>query len=247
MENELKRPGGEIANRPLHFFWVVDCSGSMAGEKIGAVNHAIQETIEPMKEEAANNPNAQLCVRTLKFSTGASWVEEKPIPIEEFVWNDLKVDEYAVTDLGTAFERIAMELEMPPMPKRALPPVIVLLSDGCPTDDWKKPLEKLQNMPWGRKAVKVAIAIGKNAERSVLEAFTGNCETVFDANNPETLVHLIKWASTIASEVSKPLTKPNDQKQDSDAPGEKTDSQDSQLPDYITPPDLKSIDAPDVF
>lgn len=42
MAEALKRPGGELASRPLHFFWVVDCSGSMYGEKIGTVNHAIQ-------------------------------------------------------------------------------------------------------------------------------------------------------------------------------------------------------------
>lgn len=33
----LQRPGGELATRPIHFFWVVDCSGSMYGEKIGIV------------------------------------------------------------------------------------------------------------------------------------------------------------------------------------------------------------------
>ena len=30
----LKRPGGELASRPLHFIWIADCSGSMSGEKI---------------------------------------------------------------------------------------------------------------------------------------------------------------------------------------------------------------------
>ncbi|MDW8300804.1 MAG: tellurium resistance protein, partial [Anaerolineae bacterium] len=34
------RPGGALANRPLHFFWVVDCSGSMAGDKIQSLNTA---------------------------------------------------------------------------------------------------------------------------------------------------------------------------------------------------------------
>lgn len=33
----LQRPGGELATRPIHFFWVVDCSGSMYGEKIATV------------------------------------------------------------------------------------------------------------------------------------------------------------------------------------------------------------------
>ena len=26
-----KRPGGELATRPLHFIWIADCSGSMSG------------------------------------------------------------------------------------------------------------------------------------------------------------------------------------------------------------------------
>lgn len=30
----MKRPGGELASRPLHFFWIVDCSGSMYGERL---------------------------------------------------------------------------------------------------------------------------------------------------------------------------------------------------------------------
>ena len=44
MATEIKRPGGEIAKRPLHFFWIVDCSGSMYGEKIQTVNNTIQST-----------------------------------------------------------------------------------------------------------------------------------------------------------------------------------------------------------
>ena len=73
MAEALKRPGGELASRPLHFFWVVDCSGSMYGEKIGTVNHAIQSTIPEMVDAAKDNPNAQLLVRTLKTSLGMIW------------------------------------------------------------------------------------------------------------------------------------------------------------------------------
>ena len=68
----LQRPGGELATRPIHFFWVVDCSGSMYGEKIGIVNNTIQECIPEMRSAADNNPNAQLLIRALQFSSGAS-------------------------------------------------------------------------------------------------------------------------------------------------------------------------------
>ena len=149
MADKLKIPGGALANRPLHFFWMVDCSSSMAGDRIGAVNHAIQECIEPMREEAAGNPNAQLYIHTLKFASGASWGTAEPVPIEEFAWEDVEAN--GITDMGKAFELLAGQLSMPPMPDRALPPVIVLLTDGYPTDDWKRPLEKLLKCPGARK------------------------------------------------------------------------------------------------
>ena len=208
MAEQLKRPGGELATRPLHFFWLVDCSGSMYGEKIGTVNHAIQSTIPEMADAAKDNPNAQLMVRTLKFSTGASWVTPDPVNIEDFAWNDL--DAGGVTDLGKAFELLAAQLTIPPMTDRALPPVIVLLSDGQPTDDYKKGLDKLLHLPWGKKTVRIAISIGQDADDDVLEQFTGNRELVLQANNPQVLVKMIKWASTAASVVSAPASRPKD-------------------------------------
>ena len=39
-----RRPGGELASRPLHFFWICDCSGSMQTDgKIQSLNNAIRE------------------------------------------------------------------------------------------------------------------------------------------------------------------------------------------------------------
>ena len=248
MADKLKIPGGALANRPLHFFWMVDCSSSMSGDKIGAVNHAIQECIEPMREEAAGNPNAQLYIRTLKFASGASWVTAEPVPIEEFAWEDVEAN--GITDLGKAFELLAGQLSMPPIPARALPPVIVLLTDGYPTDDWKRPLEKLLKMPWGKKAVKVAIAIGKDADRSVLEAFTGNPEAVLDAGNPEILTHFIKWASTVASAVSNPTSNPTEESAEPQA-SQEPQSEDAPegrvLEGNISLPDLDEVDTEDVW
>ncbi len=240
MAEKLKRPGGELSSRPLHFFWVVDCSGSMYGEKIGAVNHAIQSTIPDMVDAANDNPNAQLLVRTLKFATGASWVTPTPVPIEDFAWDDL--DANGITDLGKAFDLLAAQLTIPPMTDRALPPVIVLLSDGQPTDDYKKSLDKLLHLPWGKKAVRIAISIGQDADDDVLQEFTGNRELVLQANNPQALVKMIKWASTAASLVSAPASRVVDQ--------DKVDSSGSNAPlvlDMNTIPDTNDIDADDVW
>lgn len=203
---ELQRPGGELATRPIHFFWIVDCSGSMYGEKIGIVNNTIQECIPEMRNSADNNPNAQLLIRALQFASGASWITTSPVPVENYSWEDMEAS--GLTELGKAFDLLAAQLSIPPMPARALPPVIVLLSDGQPTDDYKKSLDKLKGMPWFRKAVRIAISIGQDADDDVLMEFTGNKELVLQANNATALARMIKWASTTASMVSAPSSKP---------------------------------------
>lgn len=205
MTEGIKRPGGEMAKRPLNFFWVVDCSGSMTGEKIAKVNYAIQSTIPDMQQAAADNTNAQLLIQAMKFSTGATWMTSQPVKIEDYSWTDLTAS--GVTEMGKAFDLLAGQLTIPPMSERALPPVIVLLSDGQPTDQYKANLDKLLNLPWGRKAVRIAIAIGNDADRDVLAEFTGNRELVLDANNPQALVAMIKWASTVAKQVSSPASR----------------------------------------
>lgn len=205
---ELKRPGGELAKRPLHFIWMVDVSGSMSGEKIQSVNYAIAQTIPDMREAAADNPAAQLLVRALKFSNGASWVTSDPVLVDDFEWNDLTAS--GLTDLGKAIELVSAQLTIPPMSDRALPPVLVLLSDGQPTDEYKSALNNLLKLPWGKKSVRIAISIGQDADDEILTEFTGNKELVLNANNPQDLVKMIKWASTVAKQVSAPMSKPID-------------------------------------
>ena len=128
------------------------------------------------------------------------------MPVEDYGWEDMEA--IGLTELGKAFDLLAAQLSIPPMPERALPPVIVLLSDGQPTDDYKKSMDKLKKLPWFRKAVKIAISIGQDADDEVLIEFTGNKELVLQANNATALAKMIKWASTTASMVSAPSSKP---------------------------------------
>jgi uncharacterized protein YegL len=180
----------------------------MSSEKISTVNHAIQEAIPDMREAADDNPNAQLMVRTLRFSSGAEWMTEEPVRIEDFSWDDLKTD--GITNLGMAFDLLSEQLTIPPMSDRALPPVLVLLSDGQPTDDYKSALERLLSLPWGRKSVRIAISIGQDANDDVLCEFTGRSDLILPAKNAPALAKMIKWASTVASMVSSPSSRPTE-------------------------------------
>jgi uncharacterized protein YegL len=182
------------------------------GGKIQALNNAIREALPEMAKVAAENPNAKVMVRALKFSSGAQWINPDPVTIDKFKWTDLEAD--GVTDLGAAFKMVAAQLKMPPMPDRALPPVLVLISDGQPTDDWKSGLKEVMDQPWGKKAVRIAISIGTEEDNTSLQEFIGNVELKpLNASNPESLVKYIKWASTaVVKSASAPASKTKDSK-----------------------------------
>jgi uncharacterized protein YegL len=205
------RPGGELATRPLHFIWIADCSGSMAIDgKIQSLNTAIKEAIPNMQDVADENPNAQVLVRAVKFSDGAQWHVSQPTDIAVFKWEDLNAG--GVTSMGRALTLVADQLRIPPMTDRALPPVLVLISDGQPTDDFTSGLQALMNEPWGRKAVRIAIAIGEDADQEVLKKFIGNPELrPLQANNPEALTKYIRWVSTaVLKSASSPASQGTD-------------------------------------
>lgn len=202
-------PGEGLARRPLHFIWICDCSGSMGIDgKIQSLNNAIREAIPHMQEVAKENPNANVLVRVVKFSSGAQWHIASPLEIENFRWEDLSSD--GVTDMGKALRMVAEQLKVPPMEDRALPPVLVMISDGQPTDDFKGGLREVMAQPWGTKAVRIAIAIGEDADLEVLQNFIGNSEIApLQANNPDALIRYIKWVSTaVLKSASQPASQP---------------------------------------
>ena len=187
-----------MANKPLHFFWLLDCSTSMSiNGKIGALNFAVHEAIPEMRQAASENVGTQLLVRVITFSTGAYWHVRIPAPIEQFEWSDITAN--GVTDLGTALRMVARELQTPPMSERAMQPVLALVSDGLPTDNWRSGLHAVDSTPWGKRTIRVAVSIGKEADKAMLKEFLAdpNVEPL-QADNPTQLVHAIRWASTMA-------------------------------------------------
>lgn len=191
-------PGGRMAYRPVHFFWLLDCSTSMTiNGKMGELNYAVHEAIPAMQDAASENASAQLLVRVITFSTGAQWHVRLPTPVDQFEWTDVTAN--GVTDLGAALRMVARELQTPPMPERAMQPVLALVSDGLPTDDWRSGLRAVDSTPWGPKSIRVAVSIGQDADTAMLKEFLANPELEpLQANNPTQLARAIRWTSTVA-------------------------------------------------
>lgn len=185
----------KISARPLEFIWILDVSGSMAGSKIESLNFAIEEAIPEMKRIAAENVNAQVFVRAMTFGDYAKWHIAKRTPVEDFTWSKVSTD--GTTNMGAALKKVAEALDEKSMPERGLPPVLVLVSDGMPTDSFEHGMNALLSTRWGVKAVKIAIAIGDDADYDVLKRFVNHVERpVLEAKNASDLVNFIRWAST---------------------------------------------------
>jgi len=197
-------PEGDVVKRPLQFFWLTDCSGSMSGIKIATLNQAIREAIPEVRKAVASHPEVQIMMRAIKFSDNADWhVGPKPIPIEEFVWHELGVDGRTAT--SKAIKLLASELDLEKMPSRGYPPICILISDGYCTDpqeEYNSAISELNTIPWGINAVRLAIAIGSEAnydEKELLK-FVNHPEVgVLKADSPQKLVNYIIWASVAAS------------------------------------------------
>lgn len=203
----MERPGGRLANRELPFFLMLDRSGSMRADgKIQALNTAVREALPHMRRVARENPNARVMIRAVAFSDDVRWITASPTPVESVAWHDL--DAAGGTRMGQALSAVARELRMPPMTNRSFAPVIVLVTDGQPTDDFEGGLSELEAEPWGRRAVRVAISIGRDADRDVLRRFIADSSREpLPANTPDALVRFIQWASTtVLQSVSSAVT-----------------------------------------
>ena len=209
-------PNVRLSNRPLHFFYLCDCSGSMAAQgKMQSLNQAIRQSLPGMARVARENPEARVLVRAVAFADQARWHIAAPTLVEDLEWRDL--EPRGVTAMGAALQLVAEQLHTPPMEERALPPVLVLISDGQPTDDFEAGLARLMREPWAQKAVRLAIALGHDADLEVLQQFIGPAPAnqrersprrPLQASNATSLAQYIQWASTaVVGAASMPVSR----------------------------------------
>jgi len=193
---EIEMPGqAGIKRRDLHFFWVLDASASMTGSKIYSLNHAIREALPAMQAEAALHPEVNLLVRVVTFGYSVKWHVPTPTPVAQFQHLDVQPD--GSTPMGEALGLVANA--MAGIRGRNVPPVIVVVTDGQPTDNFEDGLAKLMATEYGPKSIRLGIAIGADAKHEPLLKFINNAEyPVLDANNPAAVAACIKWVSTIA-------------------------------------------------
>lgn len=189
-----------VTRRLMNLIYVIDKSGSMSGGKIQSVNDAIENLIPMVQEISENNPDAEVKISALQFSDDAEWTYDEPRSPEDFSW--IPIVAGGMTSLGAACRLLEKNLhrENGFMNSKAgyLAPVIILMSDGGPNDDFEGGLAVLKKNSWFKHAIKIAIAIGEDADKDVLAEFTGSLESVVVVHNLDALKTMIR-AVTITS------------------------------------------------
>lgn len=161
--------------RPLPVIILADTSGSMSvNGKIEALNEAIREMIATFAKEGRQQAEIQLVI--VAFGGKEAAVHLPLVPAHEI--NDFQEMKAAgPTPMGGAFNLVTRLLEdKEKIPSRAYRPALVLLSDGRPTDDWAEGFKALCDSDRAQKATRFAMAIGSDADESMLKDFVNDAE-----------------------------------------------------------------------
>ena len=189
--------------KKMHFFYVLDKSGSMDGAPISTLNSAMRETIEVLKDvQKVNSTSADFEVSVLVYDNDAEWTAE-PLNIDDFRWRDIEA--YGGTELSIALKKLNKALSRDGRLDHILGnknPMIIFMSDGMPFPGWEAELEKIKKNHWYTPAIKFAFALshdGDVADVNSLRALVGQEGAVINTSDLETFRKLIKVVSVVGS------------------------------------------------
>lgn len=171
----------------MQLILMIDTSGSMLGQKIGAVTDAMENLIADLSAYSGNGDDVFIAVEF--FSRNVNWMDENFIWVDSFEWKEPVCT--GMTSLGKACMSLA-EFMSSLKDKDAR---IVLLSDGCPTDDYDEGISMLESLPSFVSANRYAIAIGNDADIPSLVKFTADEDRVFRVTDLDNLLAAIKMAA----------------------------------------------------
>lgn len=184
--------------KPLPVILLLDVSGSMHGDKIDSLYDAVVEMIKFFEHAIIKETIINVAIITF----GNEVLLHTPYtPVSTLAANGIsRFDADGMTPMGTAL-RMAKDMieDRETTSNKIYRPAVILVSDGEPNDDWRKPMEQFVNSGRTQKCQRFSVAIGNDANRSVLRMFADNDASVFEADDAGEIAEKLKKISTIVS------------------------------------------------
>lgn len=191
--------------RRLPVYLLIDVSGSMMGEPIEAVKTGMQTLVSTLRQDPYALETAYLSVIT--FDSSARQIA----PLTEL--SAFQVPDIAATGttaLGEALTLLANSIESEvgkttAETKGDWKPLVFIMTDGVPTDDWQRGIDRLKSV---RTGMIVACAAGHGADTSVLQKIT-EVVVQLDTADSSTIKAFFKWVSASVSTGSQKVDQAN--------------------------------------
>ncbi|MBC7966591.1 MAG: VWA domain-containing protein [Fuerstia sp.] len=179
-------------SRRLPVYLLLDCSGSMSGEPIEAVRQGLRMLVSDLRGDPQALETAYLSVIT--FASSAQQV----CPLTELMmFQEPNLDASGSTSLGDALKLLERCLDNEVRKSSATQkgdwkPLVFLMTDGQPTDNWEMAADSLKRKKLGNI---IACAAGSGADSQILKRIT---EVVVEIHNlqPDSLRAFFKWVSS---------------------------------------------------
>lgn len=181
--------------RRLPVYLLLDTSGSMHGEPIEAVKNGVQTLLTTLKQDPYALETAYVSVIT--FDSTA----RQAVPLTDLLsFNLPSFSASGTTALGEALSLTANRIDAEVQKTTAEAkgdwrPLVFLMTDGGPTDDWRKGLNEFKA---AKKGVVVACAAGHDADTDVLKEIT-EIVLQLDTADSSSIKAFFKWVSASVS------------------------------------------------
>jgi uncharacterized protein YegL len=178
---------------------MLDTSGSMSGQPIEQVKNGVQMLISALRQDPYALETAYLSVITF-----GSTAQEAVKLTELTAFQPPALQASGATALGAALELVSDLADRDvkqssPTAKGDWKPMVFLMTDGTPTDDWQRALPKFKQRKWGA----VVGCSVNNGDIKTLHMVVGPAVVQLDTTDASAMAQFFKWVSASISSNSK--------------------------------------------
>jgi len=190
--------------RRLPVYLLLDCSESMAGRAFEAMKSGLTTMIGELRRDPMALETAAMSLIT--FASKA----QQLVPLTDLIkFQPPRIPMGSGTALGAALQLLEQSMarevrNTTAEQKGDYKPVVFILTDGTPTDQWEKAADRIKKSVSGKRANVIAVACGPDADLDKLRHIT-EAVVVMDSTKETSFAKFFQWVSASVSTSSQAI------------------------------------------